>query len=73
MYVQAKRLDTDGPMSVQRQRDDNGNEGFLLSVTSNGVEQSIHMSEFNASRVFATLALLLGIQLSKTVGKAITM
>lgn len=40
-------------------------------LETDGTEHTIVMSEFNASRVFAMLALMLGIPLAKTTRKAI--
>ena len=66
-FVQAPRSDTDGPVSVKRPDD-----GFVVvEVTSAGKVESILMSEYNASRVFGMLAVMLGIPLSRDVGKAI--
>lgn len=68
-FVQAKRLPGDGPVSVYRVND----ERLKISSTTDGVEESITLSDYNASRVFGILALMLGIKLSNKLLKAIKM
>jgi hypothetical protein len=66
-FVQAQRAGIDGPVSVKRP-----DENFVLvTVTTDGRTESILMTEHNASRVFAMLAVMLEIPLSPAVGKAI--
>jgi hypothetical protein len=67
MFKQAERKPSDGEVSLRRSDAD----GFLLEVVTDGVRHGIFMSEYNASRVFASLALMLKIPLSKAVGKEI--
>lgn len=62
------RLAEDGGMEVTRV----GEHHIRVEVTTNGREEAITMSRFNAARVFGALALFLHIPLSKTVGKSIT-
>jgi hypothetical protein len=62
-----ERKPSDGPMSVNRPSDGE----IAISVTTNGEMSGITMSEFNAWRVFGSLAIMLGIPLSKEAGKAI--
>lgn len=69
MFKQAKRQPGDGTAGVERAND--GREGFFVAVTNGGVDERIYMSEFNASRIFAMLALMLEIPLPKTVAKEI--
>jgi hypothetical protein len=57
----------DGPVDVCRAPKDH----IAISVTTNGEQQGIVMSEYNAWRVFGLLALLLGVRLSDKVSKAI--
>lgn len=68
-FEQQPRASTDGPISVNAIGDDR----ISISVTHDGREQSIEMSRYNAARVFAGMALILGIPLSKQVGKAISL
>ena len=66
-FKQAPRTPIDGPMGVNRI----DNDTLVVNVTHNGEEQSLVMSEHNAARVFGGLALMLGITLPSTLGKAI--
>ena len=68
MFKQAERRETDGQVEITRSDD---GYGLVVSVTNAGVKSDLYMSEFNASRVFGMLAMLLEIPLSKSVGKAI--
>lgn len=66
-WKQPECLPSDGPISVTRLSDD------LLSVTveTEGVKAEVVMSEYNATRVFAALALLLKIPPIALVAKEI--
>lgn len=62
-----ERAPSDGPIGVNRPA-----EGMIgITASTNGETQGIQMSEYNAWRVFGCLAMMLGIPLSKNVGKAI--
>lgn len=43
----------------------------MICATQAGTETVLIVSEYNAARIFGLLAIFLGIQLSKKVGKAI--
>jgi hypothetical protein len=62
-----ERKPSDGPMSVNRP----GPGEITIAAETNGEIQTLTMSEFNAWRTFGCLAMMLGIPLSKEVGKAI--
>lgn len=66
-FKQAKRLDTDGSVELRRTDD-----GLLeLVVVTDCTTSRAVMSEYNASRAYAFLALMLGIPIPKAVSKAI--
>lgn len=66
-FVQAPRRPEDGAISVSRVE-----PGMLrLSVVTDGQEETITLSEYNAARIFAGIALMLHIPLGRAVGKAI--
>ena len=65
-FVQAARLPGDGTVSLRRDGDH-----LEVSVTTDGVVSSVRMSEYNASRIFAFLAIFLEIPLPAQLGKAI--
>jgi hypothetical protein len=66
-FVQAERRLEDGAISVSR-----GAPGMLhLSVVTDGKEEGITLSEYNAARIFGCIAVMLGIPLGNKVGKAI--
>lgn len=68
-FEQQDRQPTDGGVTVTRAR-----EGHIsISVTTSGVMENIECSEFNASRVFAMLSLMLGIPVASGVLKRIKM
>lgn len=69
-FKQAKRGPKDGRVELARDRE---TEDLFLMVTHYDKEQHLRMSPYNASRVFAMLALLLEIPLTPKVGKAIKM
>lgn len=64
--MQPHREPSDGQFTVERV----GGK-VLISVTTDDVEQTIVMGEFNAWRVFGTLAMFFGVRLPKKVAKAI--
>ena len=66
-FVQADRQATDGAVNVRRIGDDR----LMVAVVNGGAGAAIELSEFNASRIFAMLALMLEIPLPKAIGKAI--
>jgi hypothetical protein len=65
---QPPREPCDGQVSVNRHKDE-----LCISVTHNGQDQGLVMSEYNAWRVFGMLAMLLGVSLPKKIAKAIKM
>lgn len=65
---QPERKSYDGPVSVQRVGD-----YIDVQATDTDTMSNLHMSEYNAWRVFAMLAIVLGIELPKSVGKLIKM
>jgi hypothetical protein len=67
MNKQPKRAPSDGAIAVRRLPDGR----IVISVVTNGIEGGVFMGEFNAWRVFGALALILGIKLSKKLGKSI--
>lgn len=68
-FKQADRLPDDGAMGVQRL--DNGN--LLLSVETAGKEQSMEVSDYNAARLFGSIAFFLGLPLPSKISKEIKM
>lgn len=66
-FKQPARLPVDGEVAVRRLDDDR----IAIVVTTNGEEQSIVCSPYNATRVFGVLAVMLGIPLPSALGKAI--
>jgi hypothetical protein len=66
-FKQPPRLPDDGPCGVTRVDDDH----LRLSAVSCGVEGSIIVSRYNASRLYAMIGMFLEIPLSKAVGKEI--
>ncbi len=66
-FKQAERLVGDGLVRVHH----NDDESLTVSVMRNGTIEHITLSEFNAARVFGMIGLMLGIPLTKAVGKAI--
>ena len=60
------RQPTDGPVSATRE---NGN--IRIAVETAGERRSILMGEHNAWRIFGLLAVMLGLPMTKEVGKAI--
>ena len=67
MLKMPERKPSDGPMGVSRPRDGE----IMITATTTGEMQSIVMSDYNAWRTLGVLAMMLGIPLSKEVGKAI--
>lgn len=67
MLKMPERKPSDGPMGVSRP----GPEQITITATTDGEMQSITMSDYNAWRTLGVLAMMLGIPLSKEVGKAI--
>lgn len=67
-FKQAPRTERDGPFTIHWPGDDGT---VIISVTDNGAEQTIRMSEYNAARLLGGLALVLGVPLSARVSKAI--
>jgi hypothetical protein len=68
-FKQAPRTEKDGQISVSRMP--NERDTLVISVTHDGVQQALTLSEHNASRIFGLLSMMLEIPLSKAVGKAI--
>lgn len=66
-FKQAERRPGDGSVSVTREADDR----IVVVVKTDDKIQFIEMSEYNASRVFALIGLMLGIQLPAALGKKI--
>lgn len=66
-FVQAPRQPTDGPVAINRNDDDS----LTIVATTDGIDGSIRVSEYNAARLFGMLALMLGIDLPSSLGKAI--
>jgi hypothetical protein len=66
-YVMPERLPGDGPIAVERSE-----RGIRIRVTNGDATTLVEMSEHNAWRVFGSLALVLGLPLPASVGKAIT-
>ena len=67
MSAQPARAAEDGPASVTRIEDGR----LAISVTTGGLEYTVVCGEFNAWRIFAMLALLLGISLPGKLMKGI--
>lgn len=63
---QPERSDDDGPVEIQRVT-----EGLVISCTQEGETTRLHVSEYNAWRVFGMLALMLGVELPKKLAKSI--
>lgn len=63
---QPPRADCDGPMGVRK-----AGGMYVISVATDGVEQRIVCSGFNAWRVLAALAMMLGVRLPRKVEKGI--
>lgn len=67
-----KRAPCDGSVGVSRMlASDEGGDRVLVTVTTNGEDQTICMSPFNAARVLSALSLVLDLPLSKAAQKAI--
>ncbi len=66
-FQQPPRLPSDGAVAIRNLGDDR----VAIVVTTNGEEQSIVCSPFNATRVFGMLAVMLHIPLPAALGKAI--
>lgn len=66
--AQPERKPWDGPVAVQRVGD-----YIDVQATDNGEKTYLRMSEYNAWRVFAMLAMILGVSLPKALGKSIKM
>lgn len=67
-YEQPKRSALDGPISAHRV----GSTDLLeLVVETQGVTERITCTEYNASRLFAALAILLGVRINAQDAKAI--
>ena len=67
MLKMPERKPSDGPMGVSSPSEDE----ITITAMTNGEMQAVTMSKFNAWRTLGCLALMLGIPLSKDVGKAI--
>ena len=61
-----ERLPLDGPVSVR-----NEHSTIVVEVKTDHTTETIHMSEYNAWRVFGMLSLMLRIPLPPATGKAI--
>lgn len=66
-WKQPERLPSDGPITATRL----GHGLLYVTVETEGDKAEVVMSEYNATRVFAALALLLEIPLHKTAAKEI--
>ncbi len=66
-FKQALRRPEDGQIGVKRPDDD----FILISATTAGREEAILVSEYNASRILVALAVVLGIDITKTAAKTI--
>lgn len=66
-FKQAERLLGDGAVAVGR----NAPGHMTIDVTTGTTTQTITCSEFNAARLVGMLSLMLGIPMTKAVGKAI--
>lgn len=64
---QPPRGEKDGPVGVRRLED----ETLAISATYDGTERSIVVSEYNAWRIFGTLAMFLGVKLPKKLAESI--
>lgn len=70
-FKQAERLETDGPIGIERDGDDHL---IIYTETPPGgpVQRfCMRVSLFNAARIFGMLAFFLGISLPKALAKAI--
>lgn len=63
-----ERLPADGSVKVTLLEDDR----LTIRVTTNGVEEAIVCSKFNAARVFAIIAFFLEIPIGAKLGKLLT-
>lgn len=63
------RQPCDGQISVQRP----GTGDIYISVTHNGIEQGLTMSDWNARRIFGSLSVILELPLAKSAAKKIQM
>ena len=67
-FTMPTRRERDGAVGVSRIDDDT----LAITVTDDGVPQSMKLSRYNATRIFGMLAFTLRIPLPKALGKAIT-
>lgn len=65
-FEMPKRLPDDGPITFTRL----GDEHFVASVTTKGLREELHMSRYNAARLFAMIGLFLEIELPDELGTA---
>jgi hypothetical protein len=66
-FQQAARLPTDGAVTLTR----DGEDHFILSVVTDGVVETIRVSEYNLSRLVGIGTIFLGIRIHKNDGKAL--
>ena len=66
-FKQSPRTAIDGPVKVDR----NVDESLTISAKHGADEQSLTVTPYNASRLYAMIGLLLGIPHHPSVGKAI--
>jgi hypothetical protein len=64
---QPPRAEGDGAVSLKRRPDG----GFYLNVAQDGEERCVRMSTYNAWRVFAMFATMLGVPIPKRIAKTI--
>lgn len=68
-YEMPPRQPGDGHMGVERVDDDH----LRIYAVTEGQDQAIKVSDFNAWRLFGALSLMLGLPLPKNVSKSIKM
>lgn len=67
MNKQPPKSDRDGLISFVRNED----ETITITCETDGIQRSIIATEYNAWRIFGSLAVFLGIELPKKLGKQI--
>jgi hypothetical protein len=65
------RRNDDGEVSVERIDDGAGNESIAISCSSGGLRRGFVCSPYNAVRILASLAMVLGVRLAKAAERAI--
>lgn len=64
-FKQAERLSADGAVNVSV----TGSQYYSITVTNDGKDESLLVSEFNASRLLAMLSFMLGVKIAPADAK----